>query len=96
MKLVLTWLALLLLLALTAASSYVPMGGWNTALNFVVACAKAALIALVFMELRHAGAILRLAAVAALLWLGLLFGLSATDYATRATAPAPWDRPRAD
>ncbi len=51
---------------------------------------KALLVALFFMHLSSAGALLRLAAVAALLWLALLFGLSWTDYGTRGTSPAPW------
>lgn len=93
MKLVLTWLALLALLGLTAGSSYVPMGEWNTAANFAISCAKATLIALFFMELRDAAAILRLAAVVVLIWLALLFGLSGTDYATRNASPAAWEAP---
>ena len=90
MRLVLTWIGLMLLLALTFGSSYVPLGAWNTAINMAVSCAKALLIALFFMELRGAGALLRLAAIVGVIWLALLFGLSGTDYATRANSPAPW------
>jgi cytochrome c oxidase subunit IV len=90
MKLVLVWLALLGLLAATAASAYVPMGDWNSAVNMGISCIKALLVAVFFMHLRHAGALLRLVAIAALLWLALLFGLSSTDYAARDAAPAPW------
>jgi cytochrome c oxidase subunit 4 len=92
-RLVLTWLGLMLLLALTLGSSYVPLGPWNTAINMAVSCAKALLIALIFMELGRAGALVRIAAVTGLVWLALLFGLSATDYATRAVSPAPWQAP---
>lgn len=91
---VLTWLALMVLLALTAGSSYIPMGPWNTIVNMGISCAKALLIAIFFMHLRHAGALLRIAAVAALVWLALLFGLSGTDYATRSVSPASWSAPR--
>lgn len=90
----LTWLALMVFLALTLASSYVPMGAWNTVANTGISCAKALLIALFFMHLRHAGALLRIAALAGLLWLALLFGLSGSDYATRVISPAPWSAPR--
>ena len=86
----LTWLGLMALLALTFASSYFPMGAWNTVLNTGISCAKALLIAIVFMHLRHAGALLRLAAVTGLIWLMLLFGLSSADYATRDVTRAPW------
>ena len=93
MKLALTWLRLMLLLALTFGSSYVPLGPWNTAINTAVSCAKALLIALFFMELRNAGGLLRLAALVGLLWLALLFGISWTDYGTRSVSPAPWSAP---
>jgi cytochrome c oxidase subunit 4 len=89
-----TWVALMAFLALTFGSSYLPMGEWNTAINMAISGAKAALIAAVFMHLRHAGTLLRVAAVAGLLWLALLFGISSTDYATRQVSPAPWSSPQ--
>ena len=90
----LTWLALMALLALTTASSYIPMGGWNAAANLGISAVKALLIALFFMHLRGAGALLRIAAVTGLLWLALLLGLSWTDLGTRTYAPAPIDARR--
>jgi cytochrome c oxidase subunit 4 len=80
----------MILLALTCASSYLPMGPWNTVANTGISCAKALLIAVFFMHLRNAGALLRIAAVTALLFLAILFGLSSTDYATRDVSRAPW------
>ena len=79
----LTWLALMGLLAATLASAYIPMGLWNTVVNTGISCAKALLVALFFMHLRHAGALLRIVAITGLLWLALLFGLSWSDIATR-------------
>ncbi len=87
---VLTWLGLMVLLALTLGSSYIPMGPWNTAANMAISCAKGLLIAIFFMHLRQAGALLRIAAVTGLVWLALLLGLSWADYATRSVSPAPW------
>jgi len=87
---VLTWLGLMVFLALTLGSSYIPMGPWNTTINMAISCAKALLIALFFMHLRHASGLLRVAAITALIWLALLFGLSWSDYATRSISPAPW------
>ena len=66
------------------------MGPWNTVANTGISCAKALLIAMFFMHLRHAGPLLRIAALVALVWLALLFGLSGADYATRSVSPAPW------
>ena len=90
MSYVLTWLGLMLCLALTLGSSYIPMGPWNAAINMGISCAKALLIALFFMHLRGAGALLRIAALVGLLWLVLLFGLSWSDFGTRRISPAPW------
>jgi cytochrome c oxidase subunit IV len=90
MSYILTWVGLMVFLALTLGSSYIPMGPWNTAINMGISCAKALLIAMFFMHLRHAGALLRIAAVVALVWLALLFGLSWSDFGTRTISPAPW------
>jgi cytochrome c oxidase subunit 4 len=90
MTYVLTWLGLMIFLALTCASSYFPMGEWNTVINMGISCAKALLIALFFMHLRNASALLRLAAFVGLFFLAILFGLSTGDYATRRISPAPW------
>jgi cytochrome c oxidase subunit IV len=77
------WLALLALLALTLGSSYVPLHGLNATLNLVIACAKAALVAVFFMRLRVSDPIVRLTALAGLLWSLILIGLSLTDFLTR-------------
>jgi len=89
MSYVLTWIGLMVFLAFTLGSSYIPMGPWNTVINMGISCAKALLIALFFMHLRGAGALLRIVAVAGLLWLALLFGLSWSDFGTRSTSQAP-------
>ena len=91
--LVLTWLALMALLATTAACALLRLGWLNTAVSLAVALAKALLVAFVFMRLRRASALLRLAAVAGAVTLVLLFGLALTDYATRTALEAPWQQP---
>jgi cytochrome c oxidase subunit 4 len=91
--LVLTWLALLALLALSAGSALIPLGWINTAIGLAVATVKALLVALVFMRLRAGHPRLRLTALAGLATLALLFTLSGADYATRSAAPAPWQQP---
>lgn len=93
MSYILTWIGLMVFLALTLGSSYIPMGPWNTVINIGISCAKALLIALFFMHLRGAGALLRVAAVVGLLWLALLFGISWSDFGTRTISPAPWAGP---
>jgi len=78
-----TWLALLVLLALTCASSFVPLGHFNTALNIVIASAKAVLVALVFMHLAKARATVLIVAIAGIAWLSLLVVLSLGDFLLR-------------
>jgi cytochrome c oxidase subunit IV len=90
----LVWLALMLLLALTTASAFLPLGMWNGVLNLGIATAKAMLVALSFMHLRRSHGTVRLAAGIALFMLAILFGFSATDYANRRISPAPWQTPR--
>ena len=94
MTYVLTWIALMIFLALTCASSYFRMGEWNTVVNMAISCAKALLIAIFFMHLRNAGALLRIAAITGLVFLAILFGLSGADYVTRTISPTPWSSPR--
>ena len=91
--LVLTWIALLLLLAATAGSALLPLGWLNTAISLGVALAKALLVAVVFMRLKRAPALVRLAAVAGTVTLAILFGLALTDYLTRTELKAPFQQP---
>ena len=78
-----TWIALLVLLALTTASSFVHLGGFNLAANLAIAVAKALLVVFVFMHVRRGSPMIRIAGVAGLFWLGLLTCLSLVDFATR-------------
>jgi cytochrome c oxidase subunit 4 len=79
----LVWLALLILLAITVSSAYIHLGPLNNIINFTIAAIKAALIAIFFMNLRGSSPLLRLAAVAGLLWLAFMFTLTAGDYLSR-------------
>jgi cytochrome c oxidase subunit 4 len=78
-SLALAYLALMALLALTVASSFADLGGFNAALNLAIAATKAGVIAIMFMHLGAAGPLPRLAVAAAGLWLAILFGLTLAD-----------------
>ncbi|HVY43880.1 MAG TPA: cytochrome C oxidase subunit IV family protein [Hyphomicrobiaceae bacterium] len=80
---VLTYLGLLALLAITVASTFVPLGPGNSLVNLVVAVAKAALIGALFMHLRRSGMLVSLTVVMLLFWIGLMYGLTLNDYMTR-------------
>ena len=87
------WLALIGLLLATLGSAYLPMGAWNSVANLAIAVVKALLVALVFMHLKSDRPVLRVPAVAALLTLALLFGLTLADYSARTRYAAPWQAP---
>lgn len=90
---ILTWLALMALLAATFTLAHFHLGGANAAVGLAIAAAKVALVGLFFMHLRRASALIAIFAVATLFWLAIMFGLSGTDYATRAISPAAWSAP---
>ncbi|HEX7636283.1 MAG TPA: cytochrome C oxidase subunit IV family protein [Noviherbaspirillum sp.] len=93
---ILVWAALMILLLLTFGSAWLKLGAWNSVINLAIAVAKALLVAMFFMNLRGASALVRIVAALALLMLALLFGLSHSDYATRVMQPAPWQTPPTD
>lgn len=79
----LTWAGLLLLLAATLGYAYLPDAPAKSAVGLAVAAAKAGLIAAVFMQLRSASTLVRLAATIGLGWLSLLFLFGFADFLTR-------------
>jgi cytochrome c oxidase subunit 4 len=88
------WLALLALMALSLGSAFVALGAGNLAVSLAIAAVKAGLVAWIFMQLKRAPPVTRIAALAGLLFLALLMALSGFDYATRHLAPAPWQVPQ--
>lgn len=77
------WVALMALLALTAGSSFLPLGSLNVVVNFTIAAVKAALVLVFFMHVARRDTAVRIAAAAGLLWLGFLFALSFVDILAR-------------
>jgi cytochrome c oxidase subunit IV len=80
---VIPFLALLVLVALTAAGSYIPLGTGNFVLAMAVAVTKTALVVLFFMDLREEDTLLRLVALVGVVWLGFLLMLELTDTLSR-------------
>ena len=79
-------IALTLLLCLTIALSFVPiggMGGGNLVVSLIIAGAQMAIIVVVAMELPKGSAVQQLAAGAGVFWLSFLFLLGFADYLTR-------------
>src|SRR5260370_35205139 len=75
--------ALIALTLLTVRVSSLDLGAWHTAVGLTIACCKALLVALVFMHLRSSSRLTWVIAVAGLFWLGILLGLTLSDYLTR-------------
>jgi cytochrome c oxidase subunit 4 len=94
-NLVMVWIALLVLLALTAGSAWLRLGAWNSVANLVIAMFKLLLVVLFFMRLASSGWLLRMVAISAVCTLALLLLLSGTDFFTRRTYRSPWDQPPA-
>jgi cytochrome c oxidase subunit 4 len=90
LRLVGVGVALLLLLALTVISAYMPLREVNLVLNLLIAIVKALLVMFAFMHLRARDTTIRLVAGAGLLWLLLLITLTLADLLTRQPSPLPW------
>ena len=72
------------LLAISITAAFIPMGGYNTAVNLTIAGIMALIGLLFFMDLIHDTVLLRLAAAAGFFWLIIMFPLTFADYFTRA------------
>ncbi len=75
--------ALLLLTGATVLVAYLPLGEWHTVLALAIAVTKALLVVLFFMHLLHSTRLTWLVAGAGVLWLGIMFVLTLSDYWTR-------------
>ena len=77
------WAALLVLLAATIGYAYWPHAPFKTSAALLIGAGKALLIAILFMQLRRAAGVVRLAAIAGLAWASLLYLFTFADYLTR-------------
>jgi hypothetical protein len=90
-RLAVTFLLLLILLALEVWMSLLPLSSSIRLLILVPAAVMVALVAFGFMEIAAAPPAAHLFAVAALLWLAILLGLGTIDPLTRTVYPvAAW------
>ena len=73
-----------ILLSISISAAFIPMNGYNTAVNLAIAGVMALIGLLFFMELLHGTVLLRLAAAAGFFFLIIMFPLTFADYLTRA------------
>jgi cytochrome c oxidase subunit IV len=88
------WAALILLMLASLGSAYLKLGSGNVVAGLAIATVKTGIVVWVFMQLRRASAMTRLAAAVGLVMLMLLIALSSVDYATRAVEPSAWQTPQ--
>jgi cytochrome c oxidase subunit IV len=90
--LVLVWVTLIILTALTSAVSYLELGPWNVVVALLIAVTKASLVAWIFMGVRFTTTLTKLFVVAGLVWLGILLLITYSDYSTRSWTyqAQPW------
>lgn len=74
---------LLALLTATTLYAFLPHAPLKPEVAGLIALAKASLVVFVFMRLRQADGLPKVAAIAGVMWLMLLFGLGWVDYASR-------------
>lgn len=79
--------ALLVLLALTVAASYVSLGGFNVVIALMIAIAKTFLVMLFFMHVRYSGRLVWIYVGVGFFWLGILLALTMSDFLTRLWPP---------
>ena len=80
---VFVYLALMLLLAATVGATFLPLGPFHTVITVAIAIAKAILVMLFFMHLRHTRGRTLFLILGGILLLLILISLTAVDYATR-------------
>jgi cytochrome c oxidase subunit 4 len=89
---VLTFLALLMLTALTTGVAYIDLGPFNTVVALTIAVIKMMLVILFFMHVKYHQGLTRLAIICAFFWLGIMMTLTLSDELTRTWEmnPQPW------
>lgn len=80
---VMIFLALMVGTALTVMAAFVNMGALNNVVAMGIAIVKATLVVLFFMHVRYSSRLTSMIVATAVLFLGLIFGLTLMDYFTR-------------
>ncbi len=84
-----TWLALMILLAVTVFVAHFNLGGIALPIAMLIAIIKAILILLIFMHIRYSGGQVVVFACAAYLWIMIMIIGTMHDYYSRNWVPGP-------
>jgi len=82
-RLLLAWVLLMVLLAIEFGASFLPLDRSARPLVLIPAVLMVGVVGTIFMEVERGPAIVRLFAIAGLLWLTILLGLGSLDPMTR-------------
>lgn len=83
------YFALMVLLVLTAAASFLPPGAPHLPIAMTIAVIKAVLIVLFFMHVYYSSRLTWVVSVASFLWLALLLAFVLADYFSRGWLAIP-------
>lgn len=80
---ILVILALIALTVTTAAVAFIDLGRLNVVVAITIATIKMLLVALIFMHMRYSTGLTKVVVAGALMWLGILIGLTMSDVIMR-------------
>jgi cytochrome c oxidase subunit 4 len=83
------FVVLLVLLFATVGAAYLPLGPLHFPAAMAIAAAKAVIIAVFFMHLRHSHRLTTVIFAASFLWLAIMIGLTLADYLSRGSLSIP-------
>ena len=83
------FMALMVLTLVTVGAAKMDLGLLNTPIALAIAATKAFLVMYIFMELRSASALTRLAALSGVVFLAIMLIMIGQDYAARSYMPPP-------
>ena len=83
------FMALMVLTLVTVGAAKLDLGLLNTPIALAIAASKAFLVMYIFMELRSASALTRLAALSGVVFLAIMLIMIGQDYAARSYMPPP-------
>ena len=87
------WVALVLLGLVSLISAYLPLNAFNMPLNLTIAGIMVILLWLFLMDLISSDVLVRLIAVAGVVWLSFMFALTFSDYFSRTCEDQPGRQP---
>ena len=83
------FLALMMFTGITVVAAKLDLGLLNTPIALAIAATKAFMVMYIFMELRSASALTRLAALSGIVFLAIMLIMIGQDYAARSVIPHP-------